>query len=415
MPAPPSESTTSRSHTTGENTPSRGTARTRWLLLLCSVLVVHGSLYPWHLDNMFSVAAAWSRLWSGAGWWTSVGDVVGNVVLFVPMGLLAEAAWPAAARHRWGRSGLIWLACVLFAFALQVLQFWVPERSAAISDVIWNGVGAAIGQAGYKAWMRRVRPTERGGGRWPMPLVTMAVLWLALEWWPFLPTIDWQHMKNAIKPLLVAPRWSTASFVEVGLSVLVLAHLAKGRSGRFALVLSLVAAAAAGKLFLRGQVLSLGHVSGWVAGLVLAPALWRLGERASGVVVCLLALLWFSVDELRPFAWMDVPSGFGWLPFAASLRGSLLTNVLALCWQFYWLGAIIHTSRALGLRSTTAVWLLAAWTLMLEIHQAWLPGRSADITPALLPFIWWLASPWLQTAATGAGDADAHPHRPRTR
>jgi hypothetical protein len=55
------------------------------------------------------------------------------------------------------------------------------------------------------------------------------------------------------------------------------------------------------------------------------------------------------------------------------------------------------------------------WTLMLEIHQAWLPGRSADITPALLPFIWWLASPWLQTAATGAGDADAKPHRSRTR
>jgi hypothetical protein len=36
------------------------------------------------------------------------------------------------------------------------------------------------------------------------------------------------------------------------------------------------------------------------------------------------------------------------------------------------------------------------------VNQAWLPGRSADITPALLPFIWWLASPWLHDAGEPA-------------
>jgi VanZ family protein len=90
------------------------------------------------------------------------------------------------------------------------------------------------------------------------------------------------------------------------------------------------------------------------------------------------------------------------MPFAASLRGSMLANVLALCWQFYWLGAIIHTSHAVGLRPAVMVWLLAFWTLALEVNQAWLPGRSADITPALLPFIWWLASPWLHDAGEPA-------------
>lgn len=415
MPAPSSDSPSERSRVSSVVAAPSGTARMRWLLVLCVVLVVHGSLYPWHLESGFSFSAAWSRLWSEAGLWSSLGDVVGNLVLFVPVGLLAESAWPAAGRATRWRSLLIWLACVLFAFALQVLQFWVPERSAAISDVIWNGIGTIIGQAGYGAWVRNARRTDTGAGRWPMPLVAMAVLWLALEWWPFLPTIDWQHMKDAVKPLLHTPRWNAMSLVEVALSVLVLAHLARGRSGRFVLLLALVAAAAVGKLFLRGQTLGPGHVSGWVVGLTLAPALWRLGERGSGAAVCLLSLLWFSFDELRPFVWLDAPVGFGWLPFAASLRGSMVTNVLALCWQFFWLGAIIHTSHTVGLRPAMAVWLLALWALMLEVNQAWLPGRSADVTPALLPFIWWLVSPGLQTTTTGAGGAAAQQQVMHTR
>lgn len=414
MPAPTSSTHSDRSRASGDVASARGTTRARWLLLLCVVLVVHGSLYPWHLESRFAFAAAWSRLWTEAGVWTSLGDVTGNLVLFVPIGLLAEAAWRATGRHAAWRSVLIWLACVLFAFALQLLQFWVPERSPAISDVVWNAVGALVGQAGRGAWLQRVRRSDRHAGHWPMPLVAMAVLWLALEWWPFLPTIDWQHMKDAVKPLLITPRWNSNSFVEVALSMLVLAHLARSRPGRYGWLLALVAAAAVGKLFLRGQVLGLGHVSGWVAGLVLAPVLWRLGERGSGAVVCLLSLLWFSFDELRPFVWMDTPSAFGWLPFAASLRGSMITNVLALCWQFFWLGAIMHAGRALGLRPAAAVWPLALWTLMLEVNQAWLPGRSADITPALLPFIWWLASPWLQTAAAGPDGVAAPRHRSPT-
>ena len=411
MPAPTRELPPHRSVAVGDIAAPRHRGRSRWLLLLCAALVVHGSLYPWHLQTGVSVSAEWSNLWAKAGLWTSLGDVVGNVVLFVPMGLLAESAWPDDDRHTGWRSPLIWLCCALFALALQVLQFWVPERSAAISDVVWNAVGTLIGQAGHWAWLRRFRRADRGADHWPMPFVTLALLWLALEWWPFLPTIDWQHVKDAAKPLLIAPRWNSSSFVEVALSVVVLAHLARGLSGRFALMLTLVAAAAVGKLFLRGQALGLGHVSGWIIGLVLAPGVWRLSERGGGAAVCLLSLLWFSFDELRPFTWMESPSGFAWLPFAASLRGSMIVNVLALCWQFYWLGAIIHTSRALGLRPAVAVWLLVSWTLALEINQAWLPGRSADITPALLPFIWWLASPWLQAASSGGTGGMATPQR----
>ena len=44
---------------------------------------------------------------------------------------------------------------------------------------------------------------------------------------------------------------------------------------------------------------------------------------------------------------------------------------------------------------------LGLWTLMLEAAQTWLPGRVADVTPAILPAFWWLVVRALGTAARG--------------
>ena len=90
--------------------------------------------------------------------WTSLGDVVGNVVLFVPVGMLG---W--ALVHRWigWRRTLIVLAVGLaFAFALQVAQLFVPRRDAAH---VRRGV-------------ERARPADRHGpgGRRLAPARTLA-------------------------------------------------------------------------------------------------------------------------------------------------------------------------------------------------------------------------------------------------
>lgn len=383
--------------------------RWRWLLAVCGLLVVHGSLYPWHFEPSVSASVAWAEMWAEADLWTSLGDVVGNLVLFIPVGLLAAKAWPG--RGAW--AFVIFALGVLFALALQVLQFWVPERSPAWADVWWNSIGMALGQAAV-ALSRRWRPYV-GTGRSSLasPLLVVAGLWLAIEWWPFLPTIDFQHVKDALKPLLLTPRWSWRSFVDATLSLLVVAQLARGMRTRALLIVALVAAAVLGKLFLRGQVLSLPHVSGWCAGLALAPLLWRLPVRAASWLVLALALGWFTFDELRPFAWSDEASDFSWIPFVASLRGSLISNTAALCWQLFWLGAALLAGRALGGRTGAIALALAGWALALEWHQAWLPGRVADITPAVLPLLWWLALPLLDSrgAATPLPPQPVSPRR----
>jgi VanZ family protein len=346
-----------------------------------------------------SLATAWHVMVHQPSMWTTFGDVVGNVVLFVPVGMLG---W--ALVHRWigWRRTLVVLAVgLVFAFALQVAQLFIPRRAAAMSDVVWNGLGLLIGM-GLVAGGSRLHAPWLGRDNLRAPL-TMVVLWLMLQWWPMVPRLDWQQIKNALKPLLVTPRWSVLSAIEAALALMVVAATVRHLRMRAALVLTLVAIGALGKLMTVHQALTLSRVVGWSAGLIGAWLLWRLPARAAAWGVALAALAWFTIDELRPFELADSFGEFQWLPFAALLQGSLVANTSALAWQLFWLGAVVWLSSSQGARAAPVVLALSAWALLLELFQMLLPGRVADVTPMLLPWLWLLALPLLQPHAAEAG------------
>jgi VanZ family protein len=370
-----------------------------WLAWIVAALVVHGSFYPWRFAMPPSLAAAWGAMRHQPSMWTSLGDVVGNVVLFVPVGMLG---W--ALVHRWigWRRTVIVLAVGLgFAFALQVVQLFIPRRAAAMSDVMWNGLGLLIGM-GLVAGGSRLHAPWLGRESLRAPL-TMVGLWLMLQWWPMVPRLDWQQIKNALKPLLLTPRWSVLSAIEAALALMVVAVTVRHLRMRAAVVLTLVVVGAVGKLLMVHQALTLSRVVGWSAGLIGAWLLWRLPARTAAWGMTAAALAWFTVDELRPFEFADALGEFHWLPFAAMLQGSLVANTLALAWQLFWLGAVVWLSCSQGVRAAPVVLALGVWALLLELLQMLLPGRVADITPLLLPWIWLLAMPLLQPQGAHAG------------
>ena len=102
-----------------------------------------------------------------------------------------------------------------------------------------------------------------------------------LQWWPMVPRLDWQQIKNALKPLLITPRWSVLSAIEAALALMVVAATVRHLRVRAALVLTLVAVGALGKLMMVHQALTLSRVVGWSAGLIGAWLLWRLPARTA--------------------------------------------------------------------------------------------------------------------------------------
>ena len=149
-----------------------------------------------------------------------------------------------------------------------------------------------------------------------------------LQWWPMVPRLDWQQIKNALKPLLLTPRWSILSAIEAALALMVVAVTVRHLRMRAAVVLTLVVVGALGKLLMVHQALTLSRVVGWSVGLIGAWLLWRLPARTAAWGMAAAALAWFTVDELRPFEFADALGEFHWLPFAAMLQGSLVANTL---------------------------------------------------------------------------------------
>ena len=68
-------------------------------------------------------------------------EILANVVLFVPFGLLLSVAAP-----RWSPWAIIGLGC-LVSVVIELVQLGIPSRLPTVSDVIANSAGAALGCA----------------------------------------------------------------------------------------------------------------------------------------------------------------------------------------------------------------------------------------------------------------------------
>lgn len=386
---------------------ARARAPLRVLTLVCLVLITHGSLYPWNLVAPASFGDAFAALMAQREWRSSFGDAVGNIALFVPLGVLWVAAHPPGEGLRWRGLLPMLAAALVFAWLLQVLQIYAPPRDPALADVVWNGAGLLLGVVLAALLRAPIAGLASQTTTEQRPALALVALWLALEWFPFVPTIDWQHVKDALKPLLLQPSWRLASAADATLGVLVLALLLRPWRQRAALLGALVALAALGKLFVVGQALSASHAAGFALGLIGAPLAWRLASRRADGLGVLAILAWYTVDALRPFALAEVSGRLHWIPFTALLEGSLTANVVAFGRAMFWLGAVLALGIAIGARVGGLAVALSVWALLLEVLQTQLPGRIADATVALIPWLWLPIF-----AALGAGGAPARPAEP---
>jgi VanZ family protein len=377
--------------------PAGGSPRARALLLLvCAALVVHGSLYPYHFIEPESLPDALVRLLSPRRWWTSRGDVLGNVVLFVPLGALGQwvlQLWlrPAAAML------LALLAGTATAFGLQVAQIYVPERDAELADVLWNAVGLLLGgAAALLTPAARLGLAGRPLGRTTADsaqlrlAATLAVLWLSLNWWPFVPTLDWAHVKTVLRGVVTGPTGSLTPLTGVALGLLVISQLLRPLRNRRRVLWSLCATTLLGRLLTTGQWLSLSLLLGVLGGVLAAEAAWRADEGQTRRVLFWGVVVWFAFDALRPYRLTPEAHEIYWLPFKALLQGSMLSNLLSLCWNLFWIGAAVSLAAGSARQLSRVTLAISAGVAGLELIQTRLPGRVADITPALLPVLWWL-------------------------
>lgn len=352
------------------------------LLILIAFLISYGSIYPFEFVARELSAPALVTFLTTLYSPSSFGNVVANIVLFMPYGFVT----PLALR---GRSGG-WPALVLtaalgvvLAVALQVAQLWIPGRVPAMGDAVLNLVGIVIGLAlGV--------PFERHVDRGPHSLLTATALaplllasaWIAYRWFPLVPTIDLQNVKNAIKPLLrgdIDPLRVVHDMVA-WLAFLRLLAFTPARALPLPWLGAVMVAIVALQPLFVGNAISLNNLAGLALALAGLPLLAR--HFASAVIVAAVFAV-LALTALHPFTLAAEPNAFHWLPFTGYLNGSMATNALNLLYKSFFYGAVVYLLRDCGSRPLASALTVAIWLALLEGAQQWITGRTAEITDPL--------------------------------
>lgn len=348
--------------------------------------IVYGSLYPFNFNapdswNVLSdefLATLFSK--------TTRGDLLGNIALFVPLGVIARIIMPSRARvvDFMLHGGL----ALFVAVAVQVLQLALPSRDPALQDAAWNMLGWVIG-LGLARLITRIKPIEQktiGQQDWLVPIGLM-MCWLAYDLFPYIPTIDFQQYKDALKPLLLNPIFRIDSFLTRLAAWLVFASLmhyvwgAKTTSRLFPLI-------SLGSLPLKIIIFSNSLNVHAVAAVLVANLIWAIigkRERLPYGKLALLVITSIIIAGILPLDYdLRHAGSFYFVPFAGALKGSMLVNFLAVISKVYLFGGlfwlVVQGASSLG----AAIVMTSLMVLMVEIIQMFSRHHTAEITDVLV-------------------------------
>lgn len=323
------------------------------------------------------------RFLSDWRWFTSLSDVLGNVALFLPLGM-AGVLFSLGGRKTIKRDAWLLLFALAFAFVLQLAQVWLPSRSAALADVVWNVVGVVLGIAVGRFLGERSLEGVRLIQSKPLVPWAILTLWMFTELLPLVPSLDWQKFKDALKPL-----WSAFDF-SLSMALLHAAGAMVAGSALMALVRQPVGWLAgamllvlAGKLIIVNLSLDASLFVGLIAGL---SGFWFMSHRKGWVVFdttfWVLLAAW-SIVTITPFS-LASPGNFNGVPFATMLKGGTEASVHGLTQSLFIYVALLWLVQEMGGRIKGAAVGLAIWASLLELVQMGLLGRTADVTEPLL-------------------------------
>ena len=352
-----------------------------------TIIIIYGSLYPFHFHEAADLNGAVSGLiktWAGP---FGRGDFVSNVLLYLPFGFF----WVQAL----GRRPLIHrVFCVIFAglalsVGIELIQAYDPGRVSSLADVYANTIGTLVGTAAGVILFGLPLPLWAGTVERRPFVVILIACWFGYRLFPYVPVIDLHKYWDAIKPLVFSPQLPPLdvyrhTVVWLSVALLIESLLGNARS-RVALLLLVPAVLFARVLIIDAELSPAEVVGGTLAALVWCAAFWRLQTRAPIIAALFAGVV--AIQALEPFQFSAVAHPFGWIPFASFMHGSIEVNVRSFFEKVFTYGTLTWLITRSGYRLTIAAGLGCIFVLCLRVSQVFLPGRSAEITDPIMVLI----------------------------
>ena len=349
--------------------------RYRGLLAIVVFLIAYGSLYPFQFIAVPNYQGFLTMPLGRGG----VADVALNIFLYAPLGFLAFHSLRTGGRGR--RVAVAAIAGTLMSATIEVLQVFDVTRDSSLSDILSNGTGSLAGAVFASAVPRFV--SSRGLARLrgvALRPAFLAAFWVLFQLYPLLPEISHAALArsatafahwSSFEALLFATDWLTAL-------VLLREALPAVRRGLAPLLVFLMPV----KLILFERHLTSSELAGALAGLAVFAVFGRSRSFATRVLPALLIAL-LAARELLPFRF-GPPAEFIWIPFGASLSSQDADSLLVLFRKAFVYGSAIWFVQEARGRVWSVTLSISFLLFVLEWFQRWIPGRTPEVTDALM-------------------------------
>jgi hypothetical protein len=297
---------------------------------------------------------------------------------------------------------------------IECLQAYLPGRVPSILDWGLNSAGTLLGAELASRWgsvrWRGADALFASGTRARLGLTAVGT-WVGAQLFPFVPSADVSNLRAGLRPawhvLTGQASFSVAQATVYALAALSLSSilpqcLNPHRRSRVLVPLFFVAVLLA-KVPIVTRQLSLEALFGVLLGLALS---WRLSaSRPEGMVTFLGALGAFVLEELRsgPLG-SGAQAAFNWIPFRNHLTNEIVgaSDILSGAWPFLALAYVVSGWPWFAWRRAAlgGAALVFSGAMFLEWVQRLLPGRSPDVTDALIAVAAWLLA-WYGVSGSG--------------
>jgi len=346
------------------------------LTLAIVALIVYGSLFPFVFYDRGSLGDAVSYLLATPAGWTDRGDVLSNILLYLPLGLFGARALENLSAG-WRVLAMAVVGGALSA-GIELTQFFDVSRASELSDVTTNFTGVVAGaliETGARAWLRRVE--------WRPFAIILIVAQLGAWLYPYVPSF---HPHAALD---VARYFDPIGIYRQTVFWLAVAMLLEELMGAARAKLAAPAIAAfviLARLAIPGAAMTGNDLAGAALG-VLAWVFVLSKIQARAPIVAGLFSVFVIVDALRPFTFLPSAREFGWTPFLSFIDGPRGNASRVFLEKTFTYGSLLWLLTRSGLAWLPATLSAASLVFVLRIAQVWLPGRSAEITDVLMILI----------------------------
>jgi hypothetical protein len=142
-----------------------------------------------------------------------------------------------------------------------------------------------------------------------------------------------------------------------------------------------------GNVLVSGKELDPNELAAMAMALLLSLPLSRASPQAGAALLAALLAAWILLTGLVPFDFRVDPDAFGLVPFRDALTRYRSTNLVEMFHKCFAYGALVWLLMRAGLRVLGATLATVGLLLVVELLQAWLPGKAADITDPLLALV----------------------------